>query len=332
MLIPVYNVEKYLDRCIESVVGQTFGDIEIVLVDDGSSDGSLAVCERWAERDDRIRVIAKECGGVSSARNVCVSSARGKYLYFVDSDDEILPDTLSVLYGILTENDCDMVFARYIKIYLDPNDNAAGTASFTGETVFFDEDAFWNYFYSIFCDEKLHDIAVNMIVPVNKLIKASVYEGLTYDEGYIHEDELIIHKLAANCKKIAFTNTCFYNYYQNPKSIMTTKKQKDDIAFIEALGNRTIYFAEKGRSYTLKAFENFNHRFLRDYPCFCDDASLKKYMKKKYKAVYSAAKRYTREALPADRLLYHAMYLSPSVYKVCRKLLGVYDGSNKAKG
>ena len=321
VLVPVYNVEKYLDRCIKSIIEQSFVDIEIVLVDDGSQDGSLGVCERWAEKDDRIKVIHKESGGVSSARNVCLAAASGRYFCFVDSDDEIVPDALQILYDLLIENDCDMVFARFVKLYSSTDDLSSYDPPLTGQTMFFDEDEFWTYFYKVHCDDHLHELAVNMIVPVIKLTKAEVFSGLKYVEGKIHEDELIIHELIANCKKTGFIDKRLYNYYQNPKSIMSTRVSADNASVLDALSARTVFFAKNGKEYTLNAFLDFNWRFLKDYHSFDMDKALKKHLARIYRDAYRAAKPFLRSEAFIDRLYYFAMYLGYGAYNSLKKLL-----------
>lgn len=322
VLIPVYNVEKYLDRCIQSVVGQTFSDIEIILVDDGSTDGSSDICDSWAKKDSRVKVIRKEYGGVSTARNVCISAAKGKYLYFVDSDDEIVPDALEILHDLVIANDCDMAFARFIKIYSPDDDPSAYEPPFTGETMSFDEDSFWTYLYKVHCDDRLHEIAVNMIVPVNKLTKADAYAGLKYVEGKIHEDEHMIHELISHCKKTVFTDQRLYNYYQNPKSIMYTRNYGDNASVLEALSVRTEYFAKNKKDYTLNAFLDFNWRFLRDYQFFDDDRALKKHLVTVYRKAYRAAKPFLKEGTSkVDRLYFSALSLGYGAYKALNKLL-----------
>ena len=114
IIIPVYNTEKYLSLCIESILSQSFGDFELLLVDDGSIDNSGKICDEYAEKDSRIRVFHKENGGVSSARNLGLDNAKGEWVYFVDSDDELLPGGLQILANGIN-SDCDIVLGGYNK-------------------------------------------------------------------------------------------------------------------------------------------------------------------------------------------------------------------------
>ena len=109
VIVPIYNVEKYLAECVDSILGQTFQDMEIILVDDGSLDSSGQMADDYAARDKRVKVIHKENGGLSSARNAGMKIARGEYIYFCDSDDYISLDAIEILYETATKNDLDMV-------------------------------------------------------------------------------------------------------------------------------------------------------------------------------------------------------------------------------
>lgn len=108
IVVPVYNVENYLDRCVKSIIAQVYTNIEIILVDDGSSDNSGKICEKWKEKDKRIIVIHKKNGGLSSARNAGIEIAKGKYIAFVDSDDYISKNMYSELYRVLKQNNSDI--------------------------------------------------------------------------------------------------------------------------------------------------------------------------------------------------------------------------------
>ena len=119
IIIPVYNAEHTLERCVDSVLGQEFTDFELLLVDDGSSDGSPALCDRYAAQDSRVRVIHKENGGVSAARNAAMDLAEGEFLQFLDSDDWITPDATKLLLRSAREHQCDLVIADFYRVVGD---------------------------------------------------------------------------------------------------------------------------------------------------------------------------------------------------------------------
>ncbi|MGN0334389.1 MAG: glycosyltransferase [Lachnospiraceae bacterium] len=116
LIVPVYNAEKYLNRCIDSVLKQDFTDYELILIDDGSSDASGAICDEYASKDGRIQVVHKENSGVSDSRNLAISLAKGEYLQFLDSDDWIIPEAVGLLVRAMEEHDCDMVIADFYRV------------------------------------------------------------------------------------------------------------------------------------------------------------------------------------------------------------------------
>ena len=113
VIIPVYNVEKYLDRCVESVVNQTYGNLEIILVDDGSPDGCPGKCDEWAKKDDRIKVIHKQNEGLGMARNTGIENATGEYIWFVDGDDAIDSNSINVLLSNIYKTHCDAYIINF---------------------------------------------------------------------------------------------------------------------------------------------------------------------------------------------------------------------------
>ena len=114
IVIPVYNVEKYLDKCVNSLISQTYKNIEIILVDDGSKDSSLSICQEWTKKDKRIQVFHQDNSGMSVARNLGVSKSTGSLIFFVDSDDCISEKTLEIMYGSYVENHADSVCCGYV--------------------------------------------------------------------------------------------------------------------------------------------------------------------------------------------------------------------------
>ena len=117
VIVPIYKVEKYLDRCVESIVNQTFSDIEIILVDDGSPDNCGKMCDEWAKKDARIKAFHKENGGLSDARNFGIEHSTAEFLIFIDSDDFIEPQMLEVLYGLITEHGADVAVCGLYNCY-----------------------------------------------------------------------------------------------------------------------------------------------------------------------------------------------------------------------
>ena len=126
VIIPVYNAEKYIRKCVQSCLNQTYANIEIIVIDDGSSDQSADICDRFVEKDERVHVFHKENGGVSSARNIGLSVARGKFIIFVDADDWIEPDMVYALWKKQEEHKCDLVVCNY-SLYVEGKKKRTGS-------------------------------------------------------------------------------------------------------------------------------------------------------------------------------------------------------------
>ena len=140
VIIPVYKVEKYLDKCVESVVGQTYSDLEIILVDDGSPDGCSAMCDAWAEKDGRIKVIHKPNGGLSSARNAGLVKASGEYVFFLDSDDTISANCIELLADAVRHDNSDICIANVARI--DENGKPIKALLFDSDMLLSKDDVF----------------------------------------------------------------------------------------------------------------------------------------------------------------------------------------------
>lgn len=206
VIVPVYNVEKYLRKCVDSILAQTYQNLEIILVDDGSKDHSGSICDEYAAQDERIVVIHKENGGLSDARNVALDIAKGTYITCVDSDDYLAEDYVEYLYLLLINNSADISICSYKKIYDD------GQLDDCQENlhVFNDEEALEELLYQ------------RKIVPSAwcKLYRRELFEGIRYPKGMYYEDFAIIYKLLSKCKKVVMGECQKYYYLQRQDSIM----------------------------------------------------------------------------------------------------------------
>lgn len=229
IIVPVYKAEKYLDRCITSIVNQTYSNLEILLVDDGSPDNCPAICDVWAETDPRIRVIHKENGGASSARNAGLSAASGDYIGFVDSDDWICPVFYETLHKLIGETGADLAECAFVK-----TEGSSTVPESTGAlTICSDEEAM-----------RLH-MNVKMFKQViwNKLYKRSIVTVL-FDEDKYHEDEFWTYQIIANCKKLVHIDLCLYFYFQHSDSLMGAKYSAKRIDAYEAKFRRNAFVRE----------------------------------------------------------------------------------------
>lgn len=234
VIVPVYNVGKYLNRCIQSILMQTYKDFELILVNDGSTDGSELLCEQYAKTYACITVIHQENAGLSAARNAGISAAKGEYITFIDSDDFIHAKMLEILCSNLEEYDADLSICDFRKLKeeeLIPDE--------TGENIVecFDGSAVM---------QQLFEKEINTIVAWNKLYKRHIFNRVKFREGKLHEDEYMVHYLLYECKRTVYTSCKLYYYMQHAGTIMSSlmnQKRLQDI--IQAYIERLSFFEEK---------------------------------------------------------------------------------------
>lgn len=234
VIIPIYNVENYLDQCIKSVIDQTYKDLEIILVNDGSTDLSEKLCDKWKNMDSRIEVIHKSNGGLSDARNAGLDIAKGEYILFVDSDDFIDENMVEILINKIGNASMAVCNIRYV----DEQSQSLETPikEFQRDEIW-DQNKFWKEYYAGYC--------VTCVVAWNKLYKREIFEHIRYDYGKRNEDEFIIDKIVELCDKICICEDVLYNYRQRRNSIMNQKFGIKNLDLIEAVVNRTIRFKQK---------------------------------------------------------------------------------------
>lgn len=227
IVVPVYKVEAYLNRCVDSILAQRFTDFELILVDDGSPDNSGKICDEYAEKDSRIKVIHQKNGGLSAARNAGIDIAEGEWISFVDSDDWLHPDYLRVLYRGVTEYNADIAVGLLEKV----ND---------GTTV---NDEPINPEFTIKTPEDFWvENRTNATVACGKLYKRSLFLNMRYPAGKYHEDEYVTYKFLFGCDRLIILNIPIYRYYFNGDSIsrMNFFKRLPDI--LEAFSEHEIFF------------------------------------------------------------------------------------------
>lgn len=221
IIIPVYNTEEFLLRCAESVMGQEYENIEIILIDDGSTDRSGGICDQLAERDNRIVVIHKNNGGQSSARNLGIQRSHGKYISFVDSDDVIDREYTAYLYRLLCVNDADMAICRIAHF------NQGDTIRFSskgGERLLDSTTATQEMFYQYSWLES----------PCNKLYKRELFDDLSFDENHRFEDSILMPRLFGKCEKIVYGESEKYAYIHRKNSTTTSKYSREQLDILWA--------------------------------------------------------------------------------------------------
>lgn len=239
VIIPVYKVERYLDACVASVAAQTFSDLEILLVDDGSPDNCPALCDAWAQKDPRVRVIHRENGGLSAARNTGIEAAQGEFLTFVDSDDLLDPDALRRGYEAQRQHDADLVILNVV--YVDEKDVPLGKPDFTGfRDEVLDEDGVWQRYFAL-GEQKIY-----YAIACSKLIRAEVFRDLRFRVGKRYEDQFLMPGLLSRCHTIVCLGYPGYHYIQHSGSIMAQGSSRNYLDRSEFLLEWCAYFAAKG--------------------------------------------------------------------------------------
>lgn len=208
VIVPIYKVEEYLDRCVRSIAEQTYSDLEIILVDDGSPDGCPAICNAWAEKDARIKVIHKENAGLSDARNAGMAIATGKYVAFIDSDDSIEPDFIQKLYGAITEYNADV--AECAVLYVDESGNTLRERNSAPMTEMGKIEALRR----LVLEEGVYQTVWN------KLYRREVVADIPFAVGKYHEDEFWTYQVFDRIEKLAVVHDSLYNYLQRGSSII----------------------------------------------------------------------------------------------------------------
>ena len=235
IIVPVYKVERYLENCIESIINQTFKDFELILVDDGSPDRCGLICDNYAKKDERIKVIHKKNEGLSAARNSGIQIAKGEYIAFVDSDDCINKNMYETLYDTAIENKSDIVVCDYKNIY-ENNEEYENIS----EKISLIENL-----TNMEALNRLYELdGVIYVVAWNKLYKRHLFEKFKYDKGRLHEDEFIIHKLLYNSKIITYVPLKLYYYTQRNDSITGKKNIKNKLDVLDAFRER-LKFMDK---------------------------------------------------------------------------------------
>lgn len=232
VIVPIYKVEKYLKRCVNSLLAQSYSDFELILVDDGSPDNCGNICEEYAAKDKRIKVIHKDNGGLSDARNAGLRIAKGEYIAFVDSDDWVATNYLETLLKVIELTDSDICECEVLKT--------------TGEIEKYENSKEKYTSYSsekalelLICDKILHQYVWN------KLYKRSCLKGIPFAVGKINEDEFWTYQVFGNARRITKISNVLYYYFQRGSSIMGNHYNLKRLDALEAKSLRQQYIEEK---------------------------------------------------------------------------------------
>ena len=244
IIVPVYQVETYLRQCIDSILAQTFTDFELILVDDGSKDKSGEICEEYAGKDGRVRVIHKENGGLSDARNAGLEQAAGEYFMFVDSDDYIAPTMIERLYNSIQSESADIAACNFCYVF-DKKEKKDFSTAMEAEVLQGSE---------IFYYRKNDRSYGFWTVAWNKLYKSETFRNVRFRFGKYHEDEFWANDIYQLEIRVATIPECLYYYRQRDNSIMGKESIARNLDILEALRERIYIYLEK-QEYTDQAYK-----------------------------------------------------------------------------
>ncbi|MBV4417258.1 glycosyltransferase [Clostridium tyrobutyricum] len=236
VIVPIYNVEKYLHKCIQSIINQTYPHLEIILVDDGSPDNCGSICDDYSLKDDRIKVIHKENGGLSDARDVGLDNATGDYVSFIDSDDYISKEFYEVLINLIIKYNADIAQCEFLEIYEDYTYNEVKIYIDQNINILNNIEALNNLF---------NENYVNTVVVWNKIYKRELFKNIRYPKGKVHEDEYTTYKLLFNAEKVVLTSKKMYYYLQRSNSIMGKGFNIKSLDKLEAYHQQILFYNDK---------------------------------------------------------------------------------------
>ena len=244
IIVPVYNVEKYLEKCVKSIIQQTYENIEIILVDDGSKDNSGKICDELEQKDNRIKVIHKENGGLSDARNAGLKIATGKYIGFVDSDDYIQEDMFETLYKLNKENNSDISIVSYYEIY---NEKVISVRDSKKLEILNKIDAI----KELLIDTKIQSYAWN------KLFKRELFNNIEFPTNKNFEDIATTLLLFERANKIVLLEDPKYYYIRRDDSIVGVKNYKTYKDYLDVIYDKYLYLDGKYEELDLYNAYNF---------------------------------------------------------------------------
>lgn len=235
VIVPIYKVEKYLDKCVQSLVTQTYSNLEIILVDDGSPDNCPDICDRWAKKDSRIKVLHKQNGGLSDARNAGLEIAAGEYIGFVDSDDYICENMYELLLKNLCKTNADLAICNY-RLLNEEGKKLESCSPIRNELLTrekalqkLEQDYWWYY-----------------VTAWNKLYTRKSLENVKFPVGKIHEDQFVVHRVFYNCRSVVTIADELYLYMQHGQSIMSKSSAIRHLDAIDAICDRYEFYKKKG--------------------------------------------------------------------------------------
>lgn len=246
VIVPVYNVEKYVERCIQTLLEQTYSNIEIIIIDDGSPDNSGLICDYYASRDERIKVIHQANQGLSGARNTGIEAAKGQYLSFVDSDDWVSTEMVGFLYNHLKQYDAQISVCG-TEICSDKGHVAYHSDNLEEICVFTREEAM----RELLDDHKIRNVSWN------KLYKKELFNGVRFPVGMVFEDIATTYQLIDKAQRVVYSGRPLYCYYKSDQSIIRSSFSVKKFDKVTALKKRAEFYKTRYPKLADKASETY---------------------------------------------------------------------------
>lgn len=311
VIVPVYKVEPYLRRCVDSILAQTFADFELILVDDGSPDNCPAICDEYAAKDSRVRVIHQENGGLSAARNAGIdwafANSDSQWLSFIDSDDCVLTEYLKVLLNVAVSHQADISICG--EFLVSSNNSIIEKRNFEGQQVYTAVEA---------CEliYRGPDKHASFVSSCAKLYKKELFYNVRFPVGRLHEDQFTTYRLMYYANKIVEDGRCMYCYYVNSESITHktfSVKRYDDI---DALDQAIAFFCDHHEIMLAEAATQRRQSILAKYSIMARSAGIYASIPKKFKLSFFTAERTLYAIHGEDYADYFLFKYYPSYIKI----------------
>jgi glycosyltransferase involved in cell wall biosynthesis len=236
IIIPAYNTERYLDRCVASLCAQAFEDFEAIIIDDGSTDQTGHIADDWAVRDARIKVVHTANSGVAEARNTGLKHAKGLYIGFIDSDDWVEPEMLGTLVEDVKKHDADIAICGHVMETVDGEPLRSGQAAGSS--------------FVLTAHQALVELLIDYKIRLylwDKLYRRELFDGLSFPTGHLFEDQQILYKLFEKASTVCVNDQPLYHYVQHGESILGAKKLSTEVEYIRSQLTLFRYVCSSGR-------------------------------------------------------------------------------------
>ncbi len=291
IIVPIYNVEKYLDECVQSLVTQTYHNLEILLIDDGSKDESGRIADLWANRDGRIRVFHQENGGVSKARNYGLENVKGEYIFFVDSDDYVAKNYIEELVKGMEKDNAELAMCNFFAVWKDMTALAEHLP---------DRDIVMSCGQFL---EGLYTYSGHYSMMWNKGYRRELFDGVIFEEGKVNEDARIIRKFIPKIKNVTYISQGLYFYRQTQGSIMRggdkERLLQSELEWIRE--HLELLYQREEENVCMLALKLYFNKIIEYYPCLKKETQ--KVMREELKKV-------------GKELLFYKKSLGRVIYKI----------------